>query len=118
MEMKSISGLTFYIKDLETTSKFYETLGFRIGTREPDYVKIYLNWFSVDFRPAAESPHKINNREAGILVNIKVANVDEFYEGVVAKGLEPSSQPHDFKGGVRKFLMEDPDGNKLIFFYK
>ena len=55
---------------------------------------------------------------SGIYINCSVADVDEFYEGVKAKGLTPSSEPRDWPWGNREFVMRDPDGYKLVFFAK
>jgi len=125
MEMKSISGFTCYIKDIEKTAAFYEALGFRFGNREPETITIYLNWFSVKFLAAPKEANKEFMKEAtgepkgtGIYINIKVDDADAFYEGVVAKGLKPSSQPRDWPWGNREFVLRDPDGYKLVFFEK
>jgi hypothetical protein len=34
MKIKSVSGITCYVKNLNKTAKFYETLGFDIRKRE------------------------------------------------------------------------------------
>lgn len=125
MEMKSISGFTCYVSDLAATAQFYEALGFRFGNQEPDTITIYLNWFSVKFVAIASEDSSefikeatIVPKGAGMYINIKVDNVDEFYEGVLAKGLKPSSKPRDWPWGNREFVLRDPDGYKLVFFQK
>ena len=49
MKIKSVSGITCYVKNLTKTSKFYETLGFEIRKREADHITAYSNWFWIDF---------------------------------------------------------------------
>ena len=121
--MKSISSLTFYVQDLEATAAFYEALGFRFGTHDDTQLVVYLNWFSMKFLPQAQEEHSefikeanLFNKGAGMYVNIKVDNVDEFYDAVVSKGMKPSSKPRDWPWGNREFALRDPDGYKLVFF--
>lgn len=45
MKISSISGLVYVARDLETTAKFYETLGFRFGKRDEHQLTCYVNWF-------------------------------------------------------------------------
>jgi catechol 2,3-dioxygenase-like lactoylglutathione lyase family enzyme len=49
MKIKSVSGITCYVKDLDTTAQFYEALGFEIKKRESNHVTAYSNWFWMDF---------------------------------------------------------------------
>jgi catechol 2,3-dioxygenase-like lactoylglutathione lyase family enzyme len=125
MKMNSISGLTCYVKDIAVTADFYEALGFRFGKRDASRLTIYLNWFWMEFVAQDEEDKSefqkeatSDNKGAGMFVNVKVENVDEFYEGALAKGLTPSSEPRDWPWGRREFVLRDPDGYKLVFFQK
>ncbi len=125
MEMKSVSGYTCYVEDIKKTSAFYEALGFRIGNQDDMSLTIYLNWFSIKFvaRSTAtdtefEKEATFEPKGAGIYINIKVDNADDFYEGVVAKDMNPSTKPRDWPWGNREFVLRDPDGYKLVFFQK
>ncbi|MGH7156723.1 MAG: VOC family protein [Candidatus Saccharimonadales bacterium] len=114
MDLKSVSGLTFFVKDVNKTAEFYKALGFRIDKREKDYLLVRLNWFSMDF--VGENKATDGPKGAGIRINVSVDNVDEFYKGVLAKGLKPSSEPRDYPGGFRNFVIHDPDGYNLVIF--
>ena len=125
MKIKSVSGLGFYVQDIAKTAEFYEFLGFRIGERSDTYLKVYLNWFWMQFNAIASEDKEGFQKEAhaepkggGIYINIAVDNVDEVYEAVVAKGYTPSSEPRDWPWGTREFVLRDPDGYKLVFFQK
>lgn len=115
MKLKSISGLTYYVTDMDKTAKFYEALGFKFGKYGEHATTVYLNWFSVEFRPQAKP---VESSNTGVLANINVEDVDEFYKGVKAKGLKPASEPTDTSQGRREFLLHDPDGYNLVFFQK
>lgn len=115
MGLKSVSGLTFFVNDINKTAKFYKTLGFKIEKQEKDYLLVRLNWFSMDF-VAEGSNTKSEQKGAGICINISVGDVDEFYKDALNKGLKPASQPQDFPGGFRNFVIHDPDGYNLIMF--
>lgn len=115
--MKSVSGIVCYVKDIARTAEFYKILGFRFGKNEPDQVSVYLNWFWIEFRPQGKKV-KLNNENTGLFVYIKVENTDDFYKGLLAKGLKPLSEPKSFPSGNREFCLPDPDGYKLVFFQK
>lgn len=123
--MKSVAGIVCYVKDIEKTASFYESLGFIFEKREPDHISIRLNWFWIDFhpqdkedKPEFQKEANLSNKGAGIFLYISVDNVDEFYQNLLAKGLKPSSQPRDWPWGNREFIIRDPDGYKLVFFKK
>ncbi|MCL5970168.1 MAG: VOC family protein [Patescibacteria group bacterium] len=125
MKLKSVSGFVCYVKDLEKTAKFYKDLGFLQSARDENHVSFRLNWFSIDFvdqdKEAKEEFKKeanAQNKGAGMFINISVESVDDFYKGVINKGLKPSSEPRDWPWGNREFVLRDPDGYKLVFFQK
>src|SRR5688572_9238465 len=100
MQIKSVSGITCYVKDLKKTIEFYEALGFDFKQKEATHAKGYINWFWIDFvavptETKEEFLKEANsvNKGAGIYVNLSVDNVDDFYKGVVEKGMKPSSEP-------------------------
>lgn len=126
MKMKSVAGVICLVKDLETVTKFYKALGFEFKKRVPGVATTaYLNGFWIEFlledkvvTEAFKEDVAAAPKGAGQYIHINVENVDEFYEGVVAKGLEPISEPQDFPWGHREFVLQDPDGYKLVFFSK
>lgn len=124
--MKSISGIVCLVEELDRTVSFYESLGFTFRRTVPGVSATgYVNWFWIEFllkgkvvteefkEDIAASP-----KGAGQYIHINVEDVDEFYAGVLEKGLRPSSQPQDFPWGHREFALSDPDGYKLVFFSK
>jgi len=115
MDLKSVSGLTFFVKDIDKTAEFYEALGFKIEKREKDYLLVRLNWFSMDFVAEGSKPNG-EPKGAGLCINISVGDVDEFYKKALGKGLKPSGEPRDYPGGFRNFVLHDPDGYNLIMF--
>jgi catechol 2,3-dioxygenase-like lactoylglutathione lyase family enzyme len=125
MKVNSISGLTCYVKDLTKTGGFYETIGFRRGKEEPDRVTFYVNWFSVTFiaqdgttDPESRKAAKAAKKGAGLLINVKVDDVEDFHSAVVAEGMKPLSEPEVGPSGNREFVLRDPDGYQLVFFQK
>jgi len=115
MDLKSVSGLTFFVKDIKKTAEFYKALDFRVDKQEEDYLLVRLKWFSMDF--VAEGPSaKDEPKGAGLCINISVGDVDEFYKKARGKGLKPASEPADYPGGFRNFVIHDPDGYNLVIF--
>ena len=123
MKMKSVSGITCYVKNVDRSVRFYETLGFTFRKREPNQATAYLNWFWIDLLSIKEETRSAFRKEAepngaGLLISISVDNVDAFYADLLAKGLKPSTKPQNSPWGKREFLLRDPDKNKLVFFEK
>lgn len=124
--MKSVAGIVCLVGNLEKSIDFYKTLGFEFRKQKPGIsAHAYLNWFWIELllkdkvvTEAFKQDVRVTDKGAGQYVHINVENVDEFYKGVVAKGLKPLSEPDDFLWGHREFVLEDPDGYKLVFFTK
>src|ERR1041385_1570710 len=107
MDLKSVSGLTFFVKDIAKTAEFYKKLGFKIEKHEKDYLLVRLNWFSMDFVAEGGGGDK-GPKGAGLCINISVGDVDEFYKEALSKGLMPANEPADYPGGFRNFVIHDP----------
>ena len=125
MKPNSISGITCYVQDLARTRKFYETLGFRPGKKEPDRATFYVNWFFVTFiaqdqadDDALRKEAEVANKGGGLYLYIKVDDVEAFHKAARAKRLKPESEPEVRSTGNREFVLRDPDGYKLVFFQK
>ncbi len=125
MKAKSVSGIGFYVADIAKTAEFYEMLGFRVGERTDNFLKVYLNWFWLTFNAASSETKPEFQAEAnaqpkggGLYINIAVDDVDGVYKEVMAKGYKPSSEPRDWPWGHREFVLRDPDGYKLVLFQK
>jgi catechol 2,3-dioxygenase-like lactoylglutathione lyase family enzyme len=123
MKIKSVSGITCFVKDLGKTARFYEALGFETRTREPDHVTVYSNWFWIDFlamdkggRPGFKKPETPGNKGAGMFVCMSVDDVDAFHKALLSKGLKPAGEPQDRPWGNREFIIRDPDGYNLVVF--
>jgi catechol 2,3-dioxygenase-like lactoylglutathione lyase family enzyme len=125
VKVNSISGVACYVKDLARTAEFYEAIGFRRGKVEPDRMTFYVNWFFVTFvaqdreenaelRKEAELPTK----GAGLLVYVKVDDLDDFHKAVLSNGMKPDGEPQVRPSGNREFVLRDPDGYRLAFFEK
>lgn len=124
MKVNSISGVLCYANDLDRTQQFYEALGFRIGKREPGRLTCYVNWFWLTFAsqddeddPELREEANMSGRGTGLLVYVKVDDLDDYYENVLALGLKPASEPK-VRAGNREFVLHDPDGYRLVFFEK
>jgi catechol 2,3-dioxygenase-like lactoylglutathione lyase family enzyme len=123
MKVNSISGITCYVEDLSRTAEFYEAIGFRRGKEEPGRATFYVNWFFVTFiaRDQEDDPELRKEAEAkgaGLLLYIKVDDVEEFHTAVLSKGMKPTSEPERRPSGNREFVLRDPDGYNLVFFQK
>ena len=123
MKIKSVSGITCYVKNLTKTVKFYETLGFETRKNEVDHATLYSNWFWIDFLTMGKNKRTeftkgvdSGNRGAGVFLYLSVDNVDEFHKHLLSRGLKPSTKPQDQPWGNREFNLGDPDGYNLVIF--
>ena len=125
MKLSSISGYHCYVADLARTAEFYEKLGFRAGKQEADRRTFYVNWFFATFVAQDQiddaelrSETEQSPKGAGVLVYLKVEDLDEFYKGIVKLGMTPASEPQKRPNRDREFMLRDPDGYRLVFFEK
>ena len=123
MKIKSVSGVICYVKNINKTVKFYETLGFVFKKIEPHRATAYVNWFWIDFlsvdkesSPEFRKEAKLSNKGAGTFLYLSVDNVDDFHKALLSKGIKPLSKPQDSPWGNREFVLRDPDGYKLVIF--
>src|ERR687891_1953834 len=104
MKLNSISGIVFYVQDLSRTAEFYEALGFRRGKEEADRLTFYVNWFFVTFSNDEQAEDaELANRGAGLFLQVKVDDIEDFHRGVVAKGMkarERAAEPAQWRSGV------------------
>jgi len=115
MRLKSITGITYHVRDVEKTADFYEKLGFIITKRDDVQISVRLNWFWLDF---VKQDRTALNDNGGQFLYISVDGVDAFHKEVVENGLEAGEAPHDTLADRREFLVTDPDGYQLVFFEK
>jgi catechol 2,3-dioxygenase-like lactoylglutathione lyase family enzyme len=123
MKIKSVSGLTCFVKNLEKTGKFYEALGFEIKKKEADHITAYSNWFWIDFvsmekgaRAESIKPQDLASKGAGFSIYLSVDNVDDFYKELIENGMKPVTEPQNKPWGNREFSLPDPDGYNLVIF--
>jgi predicted lactoylglutathione lyase len=102
MKIKSVSGITCYVKNLKKTADFYEALGFEIRKRESDHITAYSNWFWIDFLAIGKNERieytrgaGLDNKGTGVFLYLSADNVDEFHKHVLSSGLKPSTKPQD-----------------------
>ena len=118
MKIKSVSGLTLYVKDLTKTAAYYEALGFEIRKRETHHIRAYSNWFWIDFLAIRKDERARANTDTigkgtGVLIYLSADDVDEFHKELVSKKLKPLTKPQDQPWGNREFLLLDPDATTL-----
>lgn len=113
MKLNSISGITYRVKDLQASVRFYENLGFRMGKQDEQHATCYVNWFWVDLVVSGDAAG-----DAATSLYIKVDSVDECYQDVTAQGMKPAGEPEKKASGNREFMLRDPDGHQLVFFEK
>jgi catechol 2,3-dioxygenase-like lactoylglutathione lyase family enzyme len=123
MKIKSVSGITCYVKNFNKTAAFYETLGFEIRKREATHITAYCNWFWIDFvaigkdeRTLSPRNADLSNKGAGVFLYLSVDDVDEFHKYLIAKKLKPATTPQDQPWGNREFILRDLDGCNLVIF--
>jgi catechol 2,3-dioxygenase-like lactoylglutathione lyase family enzyme len=126
MNMKSVSGLIFLVKDLDKSVEFYKKLGFTFRKEIPGIsATAYLNWFWIElllksevFTEEFKGDAKGEPNGAGAYAHISVEDTDEFYKFLQKEGFNLGNSPQDFPWGRREFVLIDPDGYKLVFFSK
>lgn len=112
-----------YIKDVNTTHDFYKSIDAEIIKKEDDKVVVHLGEFSLHFILQTTEPFEEyqfatseNNRGMGNLFYIEVDNLEEAYELAKNSTGKVKSEIKDNLWGGKEFLVEDPDGYKVVFY--
>lgn len=113
MDIKSVSGVTCYVKNIDETISFYEKVGFEFKKKEKTRATMYVNWFWVDF---IEEKEAIESKGAGIFIYMSVDNVDNCYQTLNTKGVKTLGEPYTTEAGNKEFIVQDPDGYNITFF--
>ena len=123
MKIKSVSGITCFVKNLTKTIQFYEALGFETKKQDANHATLYSNWFWIDFLSIAKNERTeftkgmdLSHKGEGVFIYLSVDDVDEFHKHILANGLKPKTKPQDQPWGNREFILRDPDGYNLVIF--
>ena len=124
-------------RDVPAAVAFYtEVLGFRCMARYPERgtpVWAHLDLDGQDLMVASpmsegtgEDPwsefHAENTRAfergacGGVLVYIRVQDIDLYYEQIIARGAQPAGEPVSQFYGIRDLPLYDRDGHRLVFY--
>lgn len=121
MRIKSVSGVTCYVTNLNKTVEFYQSLGFDFKKIEDWHATGYINWFWIDFvaieqetDPQIMLDAKRANKGSGIYLSMSVEDIDELHQQLTnSKVTFFTKSPVK---GSKQFTIVDPDGYKLTFF--
>jgi catechol 2,3-dioxygenase-like lactoylglutathione lyase family enzyme len=101
------------VTDIGVSLRFYvNMLGFKEVFRYPNYAGIEREECTLHLSHESNP----NTGEPGTgTVYIFCDEVDEFYRQLIERGAKLNSQPKDYAYGMRDFVIDDPDGNRLTF---
>ncbi len=114
--------VTLYSRNLQTTQRFYEGLGFvetfrYPGAGEPHHVELTQNSFKlgiVDIGKAS-ADHGFTASLGGHTAELVFWNddTDGLFATLIGAGASVISEPHDWLGRLRVAWIGDPDGNPI-----
>jgi catechol 2,3-dioxygenase-like lactoylglutathione lyase family enzyme len=101
------------VNDITISLRFFtEVLGFRQEFRLDNYAGVERDQCLIHLSLASNP----NTGQPGAgSVYIFCDEVDAFYREIVSRGALPNSEPKDYSYGMRDFVVQDPDGNKISF---
>lgn len=115
MQLLATHHVALFTRNFAEMEKFYsQTLGFPITRRWDDATIIFINVGSTTIELIGRDTAPAPNSEPGAFnhLALHVANVDEAYQELLAKGIKIKAEPKNFKD-VRICFFFDPDGNTL-----
>lgn len=117
-----VTNLLYWVKDLDKSVSFYQSIGFTVGTHRPQYAELSLGDFGITLVPASDAESEFasdaNATEKGLgaYLYVQADHIDEMYNELVKKGINLHTKPRDWEWGNREFIVKDPDGYKLCFW--
>jgi catechol 2,3-dioxygenase-like lactoylglutathione lyase family enzyme len=104
----SLAGLTFHVLDVERSREFYARIpGAVLEAHRPGEFAL--------FRIGKAHLGLLQSKRTGLHLEVDTTDLDEFYQRLVAAGVEPEGAPLDRPWGERTFNVRDPDGNLIEF---
>lgn len=116
MGVKALEMLFLEVDSLEESLDFYETgLGFKVDQHRPDAEPPMATLRAGRLRLSLAQKPSMSRRGRGVYFFITVDDVDEFYDFLVAGGIEVIGPPEDAGWGGRFFTVVDPNEYRLFF---
>jgi catechol 2,3-dioxygenase-like lactoylglutathione lyase family enzyme len=114
----SISAITLFVEDLDTTKRFYQQVFNLPVTFEDDASAVFkfgdtlINLLKISAANELIEPAKVASREAGsrFVFTISVDDVDALCNELAARGVELLNGPMDRPWGIRTASFQDPGG--------
>lgn len=122
--MEKVSGIILLVDNIRQSVAFYEKLDFRLIKEVPDTaITVGIDGFWIELlhknkvvtEEYKEDAQK-TDKGAGAYLQIRVEEVDAFYETVTNNGITEAPQPVNYPWNQREFTITDPDGYKITFF--
>jgi len=115
----TISAITLFVEDLETSKKFYrEVFGLPVMFEDGDsavfkFKNVLINLLKTTAARELIEPALVAQREAGsrLQLTIEVDDVDEMCAELRSRGVELLNGPIDRPWGVRTASFSDPAGH-------
>lgn len=112
-------SLLFYSKDPKAVADFYIKLGFEDVSEDKGQTRIKAEGMTLCYMDESKIEFPLGNETSkgeGFYIYFQVENVDEYYQSLKDRGLQPSTEPRDWPWGKREFVIRDPDRYKLVFY--
>ena len=108
-----ITGTVFPVRDVAVSLRYFtEVLGFKKEFQFGEYAGVELTGCLIHLSKQG-NPNTAEPGNAGVYVFCDA--VDEYYKEIVRRGAKVGEEPRDYPYGMRDFVAEDPDGNKISF---
>ena len=121
--LKRVTNITYWAsEDLKTSADFYVAVGFELENIDERWASVKLGDFHIVLLPPSQGDAEFDkdrlsqSKGEGAYLYVEADDVDQLYDELKTKGLQPSSQPRDWPWGNREFVIKDPNGYKLCFW--
>jgi len=109
----NLNQITLPVKNMDTATNFYQTLGFTLIVDTPHYARFECSKGNSTFSLSLDQEDYSN----GAIIYFEEEKLDEWVAELKSKGIKFEQDPKDESYLWREAVLKDPSGNKIKLYW-